>query len=327
MTQIQDSRTSAGEFGVIVTCSDSDLHFAKGCIASVLHFMPDVPICVLFDGKLDINELGALADKVLILDKSTVRNDFLLKKSFGFGVTKMVAFWESPFERFLLIDADTCVWGDMRLGPPDLGFDMVVDEPLYRQDAKGINHWFFDTVKLSGFDPSFMTDKYSDRYFCTGVVYSRRNVFKLDWYEQLVDIERVQSGTFKFGEMGMLNYMIFKLVDSAQLTVCGRKIQYICPDFSLEETRGRFPIVAGLPVVAEARVLHFCGPAKPWSIRSNVYHDPVSYFRQLFYRTAFPGLSESVVRSTIRREDAWRLVANRLGGLRRRLQAFVRSIQ
>jgi hypothetical protein len=38
---------------------------------------------------------------------------FLREKSFGWGKTKMIAFWESPWQNFLVLDADTNVWGNI----------------------------------------------------------------------------------------------------------------------------------------------------------------------------------------------------------------------
>lgn len=308
------------DFGVIITCSIYDLNFAKGCIASVLHFMPTVPICVIYDGVLDEGEFGELAQRVLILDRARVRNAFLRERSFGFGVTKMVAFWESPFERFLLIDADTCVWGSMCPTSEDLRFDMVVDRPLYRQDIVGINHWFFDVEKLSRFDRQFPVMKYSDLFFCTGVVYSKREVFSLDWYKNLVEFGLRDKDVFKFGEMGLLNYMIFKSVELGLLDLKSREIQHIYPDFSMDDTRQKFPLIEGVPVVNEARVLHFCGPAKPWINRTDVYHEPLTFFRRAFYRAAFPGMTELDIRFAMHRDDLGRKVEKGLGWLRRKWQ-------
>lgn len=317
-------------FGVVITCCTSDYPFAQGCLASVRTFMPGVPICLLVDGTPDTAAEEAL-EAVSVLRREAVQSQDLREKSFGWGVTKMVAFWESPFERFLLLDADTCVWGDIRA---ELNWaadeDMVIDQPLYQHAGPAIDTWFFSRTGMGRFDPAFDMERHADRYFCTGVMAARRGIFDLDWYLQLLHLsQNVPSFNtsaapelkpfFYFGEMGLLNYMICKSIDQRRLKVASRAIQHIVPDFRREETARRFSIVDGMPQVVERRVLHFCGGCKPYNLNPLGYSEPMTHFRRQHGRAIHPELSEPELDARIRAED--RAYLDRLsGGLKGKLR-------
>jgi hypothetical protein len=89
-----------------------DYSFAKGCCASVRYFLGDVPIALIVDGTFSVSSLEE-AYQVQVINHHTISNEILKKRSFGWGKTKMIAFWESPWQHFLYLDADTNVWGNV----------------------------------------------------------------------------------------------------------------------------------------------------------------------------------------------------------------------
>jgi hypothetical protein len=332
-------------FGVVIICCTSDYPFAQGCLASVRTFMPGVPICLLVDGNVDTTAEETL-EGVSVLRRDGVQSQALREKSFGWAVTKMVAFWESPFERFLLLDADTCVWGDIRA---ELNWaadeDMVIDQPLYRFNGAAIDTYFFSRTGISKFDPEYDVERHADRYFCPGVMAARRGIFDLDWYLQLLDLSQRGDSVLRrklrfwikdwplltksetrdkpgfYGDMGLLNYMIFKSIEQGRLKVASRPIQYLAPDFSRAETERRFSTVNGVPQVAERRVLHFCGAwCKPYSLNRLGYTEPMTHFRRQHGRAIHPELSEAELDARIRAEDRASLDRQGLRGKLHRLK-------
>jgi hypothetical protein len=97
------------DFGIIIACCDQDYTFARGCCASIRYFLGDTPIALIIDGTFDTSPLEQTYG-VKVINPSTVSSTFLKERSFGFGLTKMIAFWESPWKHFLYLDADTVVW-------------------------------------------------------------------------------------------------------------------------------------------------------------------------------------------------------------------------
>jgi lipopolysaccharide biosynthesis glycosyltransferase len=290
-------------FGIVIVCAEKDFALAKGCIASVRYFMPQVDICLLIDG---YPELGNIQEtyNCTIIQKHNVKDPFLRTNSFGWGITKMIAFWESPFDHFLLLDADTCVWGNLAQGVEWESYDMVIDQPHYSFDDKAINTWFFDTKRLRDIDPLFQPELYSRNYFCTGVFFSRKQVFDLEWYKELIELSKKEPNLFKYGEMGMLNYMIFRSVQDEKINVKNEYIQHICPDYDKRETRKLFPIQNKKPKVnGRPMAIHYNGNRKPYRNNMLAYHLPMTLFRELHYHTAIPNQKREDLKRLLIEED------------------------
>ena len=179
-------------FGVIIACTGRDWPLAAGTCASVRRYMPELPICLLVDGTLSPRCLGRFPG-VRILNRNDVRDDALRRESFGWGFTKMVAFWESPFERFLYLDADTCVRGDLR---PLLtsGADVIANgraEVIHPPEIA--SRYWFDAEAL-GRITTGLTGEHG--FFNAGVFLARRNLFDLSSYLELLDIRKRHAGIF-----------------------------------------------------------------------------------------------------------------------------------
>jgi hypothetical protein len=242
--------------------------------------MPDVAICFLYDGSDAPDELKGLAGTFTI-DRSSVRSETLRQRSFGPGITKMIAFFESPFERFLFLDADTVVVGDLRRVPNWDSVDIVTDRGGHYDD-EAIDRWFFDTKRIEGVVPSFEFRAHRSDYFCTGTFFARRGSLSLDRYLEMLDLNSRHPGLFKFWEMGFLNLMIFEAKDAKKARVEGVGYQRVVRDHDEQELRRCFlkavddPRGAGDPLV-----YHFPNP-KHFVFQRSVYSEPMTFFRRRF---------------------------------------------
>jgi len=281
------------DFGIIVACCAHDYIFAQATCASIRYFMGDTPICLLVDGYSPsaVRNMEK-AYNVQVINRLNVSNDFLKKNSFGWGLTKMISFWESPWTNFLYLDADTIAWGDIfqEISTLFKDFDLVIDLPKSHNSDETISHFFFDIPAVEKYFPDFDWRKYRDYYFCTGTFFSRRNVFSLEEYKDMLYFMSQHPGVFKFGEMGLLNYMIFRSYQEGKIKLISKDIQWIMPDFSIEQEQKRFPISKNGYIsdsdVGEPTVLHWCGP-KPYNSVTGVYLEPMDFFRQKFMEDAF----------------------------------------
>jgi len=207
------------DFGVIIGCCKRDYLFAKGTIASVRHFLGDVPICLLVDGTFPTDDMNK-AYGVQTLYRADVKDDFLRSRSFGWGLTKMVCFWESPFERFLWLDADTVVWGDIRKKLFQQGnWDIYTDKSDGSFSREDVTEWFFDADKLEQRYPGFNWQRYAGSNYCTGIWASRRGVFPLQEYKDILNVVDEDPSLFKCAEMGLLNFMIFRAMEEGRVKV------------------------------------------------------------------------------------------------------------
>lgn len=249
-------------FGIIIGCCKRDYCFAKGTVASARHYMPDVPICLLVDGDFDVSPLQK-AYGIDVLYQRNVKDKWLRDNCTGWGLPKMIAFWESPYEQFVWLDADTVVWGDIRLAiKPSKSWDFITTNQTDYFTPERINKYFFKIAKIQQLYPDFDWRAYSQRYFCTGVFCARRNIFELSFLKEMLFLSNSEVGLFFPGEMGFLNFMVFYSEQFNGLRVTDARIQAVIGDLSLSYLNDRWKVGQLVPTVnpAEPVVLHYTIP-------------------------------------------------------------------
>ncbi|XZO04212.1 MAG: hypothetical protein ACM65L_11060 [Microcoleus sp.] len=268
------------DFGIIIACCDQDYLFAKGCCASIRYFLGDVPICLLIDGTFSVSALEK-SYGVRVIDRTKVTEDVLKNRSFGWGKTKMIAFWESPWSNFLVLDADTIVWGDVLKFANFQEFDFIIDQPCQENSDADVAKFFFDLGGVEKYFPYFHWQQYRANYFCTGTFFAKRNVFSLEEYVEILDFTQAHPGIFKYGEMGFLNFMIFRAAQEKRLRVQNVDMQLLMPDFDQNLLKKQFPIAENGPGGdrTAATVIHWCGP-KPSLSTSKIYSEPMNFCRR-----------------------------------------------
>ncbi|MDY7016016.1 MAG: hypothetical protein SVX43_20945, partial [Cyanobacteriota bacterium] len=206
-------------------------------------------------------------------------SDVLKKRSFGWGTTRMIAFWESPFKHFLIIDSDVVVWGNVLKYANFDDYDLIIDQPCYPYTREMVQEYFFD---LPVFEADFPGFEWRDRAFvCPAVLFGTRDIFPLEEYVEILDYLDKKPGVLKYGDMGFINYMMFRAADEGRLRLGHQDIQYIAADFPRADFEKRFPMSAEGPVVRddEANVIHWAGP-KPTISSAKTYAEPMNFFRR-----------------------------------------------
>jgi hypothetical protein len=316
------------DFGIIIGCCDQDYLFAQGTCASIRYFMGDIPICLLVDG-ISSPAVRAMEKtySVKVINRTNVSDEFLRTRSFGWGLTKMIAFWESPWPNFLFLDADTIVWGDVFKKFANFqDYDFIIDRPCYSYPDDEICHWFFDIAGIEKHFPDFHWRDYRNNYFCTGTFFAKRDVFSLDDYKTYLTFMSKNPGIFKFGEMGLLNFMIFQGLQAGKIRVKWEDMQWLVPDFTQAEITKRFPVGADGPVVSveDANVIHWCGP-KPISVKKDVYVEPMSFCRRKFMQDAW-NQTGFIADTSMKVEDLVRYVFLYKNKFRKKFKAFKQKL-
>ncbi|MGD2181338.1 hypothetical protein [Lusitaniella coriacea] len=266
------------DFGIIVICCDQDYLFAKGVCASIRHFLGDVPICLLVDGTFSVADMQKAYD-VKVINSENMKYDVLRKRSFGWGTTRMIAFWESPFKHFLIVDSDVAIWGNVLKYANFDNYDIIIDRPCYPYTREMIQEYFFD---LPVFEKDYPDFQWQDRSFvCPAVLFGTRDIFPLEDYIAILDYLKEKPNVFKYGDMGFINYMMFRAADEGKLRLGQEDIQYIAVDFPQEDFQKRFPMGETGPIAKEGNdiVIHWAGP-KPTLSTSKTYTDPMNFFRR-----------------------------------------------
>ena len=277
------------DFGIVIACCAEDHFLARGCVASIREFSGDVPICLIYDGTYE----GDLAERygVRVMPRSDVRNDALRERSFGWGFTKMVAFWEAPWPKFLLLDADTVVWRDVLQYAKLDDCDVIVDRHFFDiAAARGVNpyladflgdanaqseplaalmrQWFFDPALVEKHRPGFRWQRFAYDYFCSGAMFARRGILDLDEYLDAVELQERVPGIFGPGEMGLLNYLVFRAAGEGRLRVGheSRLQTLVCQTDAFAEPE-------------HATIVHWSGRPKPRIARVDVAPALMTRFR------------------------------------------------
>jgi len=265
--------------------------------------------CLMFQFVLLWMEIFSLEglDKIydaIVLSKSNIKNDFLRERSFGWGLTKMISFWESPYDKFLVIDGDTNVWGDVRELANFQDYDFLIDKPEYEYSINDLNKWFFDTKEMEIYFPSF--NYLNNPYVCPAVLFGTKNVFPIEEYRYILNFVDKHPNIFKFGDMGFLNYLLFKLSKENKIRLGSSDIQYIVCDFDQAETKSKFYFENGKPVLNQlTTVIHWPGDKKPVSANQSGYYpyqEPMRYFRKKFLKDS-TSLTDYEIEKTIDSED------------------------
>lgn len=314
--------------GIVIAASPFDWLFAKGCIASCAYFAPDTPVQVIIDGEIDTTT-AELTFGVHVTRASKVPNPSLREKSRGWGKTKMIAFWESKFDSFLYLDSDTILWGNVLERLHLNGHDFLSSkDPVPQRSQTEVENWFFETAFVQKHFPEWDWRAAAKHLFCTGTFVSRRHVFPLETYLSLLRLDERSPGRFKFGEMGILNFMVFHGAALGDLRVASQDFQVIFPEYTRDELQQRFSFDSnGTPIVAagDERVLHM-PDQKPLVDNPNCYSHPMTFFR-LKYLEQTEGITGELAMMRLRQEDEnyHRLRADFLG--RQKRQKFIKLLQ
>jgi hypothetical protein len=279
--------------------------------------MEGTPICVLLDGR-DVPEDLRRAPDVRVLRRDDVKPS-ALRSVFGSLRAKNAALWASPFETFLLLDADSVVWGDLRTVPNFDRFDFVVDSDVEPLRA------VMDPELVARHIADFDARAHASRFVNTGAYFGRRNVLDLDEYLGLLRLSTANPGMF-YGSQGTFNLMIHRAAERGDLRLERRELQLMTGRASREEVVRRCGFADSRPVVSGAPlVLHWVGSPKP-RVREGPtnYFRPMTYFRLEFRRSAHGGRPRRTDLLQLRLEDAlctdWRgtNLRGRWGKVRRR---------
>ena len=257
--------------GVIVLVSAGDMYLAKACCASIRHSMGDIPITLLVDGP-DTNtaELERLPNVKRMVAQEVAGSE-CAELCTGFWV-KLLVFWMSPYERFLYLDADTLVWGDVRAYAEFDKYDFIAgydfNRPRILRTVEEVQRYVFDVEFIKKLDPAL--DWHGQELANNGVFFARRGVFSK---ARLLELRRLPC--WRCYEQGVLNYLRWRALRDGVPRVSGHRLQI----FPAEETyspEDRFmPRSWKRPVI-----VHWIG-GKP---RLGRRHQAASDYRRLFLR-------------------------------------------
>jgi hypothetical protein len=292
------------DFGVVVFTPPSMLALARATCASVRYFMGDTPICLYVDGRASARNFERLG--VRVVHTPDVPDRRMQELFFRSLRAKIAALWLAPFERFLYLDADTVVWGDMRVYLEELAaLDFLIDQPHPAGDP--LDHarrYILDPDLAARRRPGFDAHAHAADFANMGVFFARRGALDLD---EAIAVTRlsIAEPELLFWDQGILNLLLFEGADRGTLRVGQRRLQTLAALETPERLARDFPLVDGRPVVVgEPRALHWAAQRKPRLRPAPLdYFQPAAFFRQEFRRQVRGGTLRPTDRLRLRAED------------------------
>ena len=237
--------------GVSLCCHRGHLPFLDACLESIRLFIPDWPICIFPDG-IEISKKTQRKYRLDVIYRKDIQSKRLAKHSYGFGFTKMIAFWEAPFEWILHMDVDTVMWGDIRKNFPQTEWDVLHNEAHEIITPKILREQYFCNKKVSSVLPQF--NWLENPYFNTGVVCIKKNTLDQDLYFKLLAIQKTEPGVLGAGEQGILNLLVFHGNQLGKIKTQSTHLQTIVPVTSREKLLKQYGGDAFLPKAETPRL-------------------------------------------------------------------------
>jgi glycosyltransferase family protein len=262
-------------FGIIITCYIGDYFLTKGLLASLNHFVPHIPICLIQDGDFSIESEKKAYNIQHVIKRKDVKDDFLRENCFGSRCTNMIAFWESPFDRFFYIDSDTIVWGDILKGIEFSQFDFIHNSPHELYTDFIIQQQYLNYKRLFKHIKSISIKDH--HFFNAGVFIARKGIFSLEQYKELFALWKSDKKLFGPEPQGFINYMVFRYAEEGILKIHETALQTIVPIFGKEVLQNRF---ANVSQVDKPTVIHWAGKKPLFLNRKIIYSDIALQFRK-----------------------------------------------
>ena len=260
----------------------------QATLASISHFCPEIPICLVVDGSFDVSDLES-EYRLIVLRISELPSAKMRELMSGNPRAKHAAMWEGPFEFYVWLDSDAIVWGDFTPQVrTDVDFQIFWSDIDIPADANEIPPWLpyfqFDPQKLRKFDPEF--DWRGKAYFSAGVFACRRNVIPFEKWSEAELWGQESVGLFAdFSDQPLLNYFVHSMTQRGEIKSAMSNLQDIWVHHGKEElmkdcngTGWHFPTEIRRP-----RVAHFCG-RKPLLSDLKAYSRPFTIARLEHHR-------------------------------------------
>jgi len=267
------------KFGIVLTTYVGDFFLTKGLLASIKKFMPHVPICIIQDGDFSLDELFGVYNITNVIRKKDVKDEFLRQNCFGSRCTNMIAFWEGPFEKFLYLDSDLVLWGNILQHINIDEADFFHNEPHEEYTPIVYKKQYFDYERVFNYLEEF--NWRACHFFNAGVFIAKRGIIDLDKFKQLYWLWKKDKLLMPTEPQGMINYLVFKASEKKELILCEKHLQTIVPVLTTKQLQQMFAFSNGEPLVTNPTIIHWAGPKPLNKNKNKVFISPERYFRLL----------------------------------------------
>ena len=256
---------------IYIAASARDARYTRICVASVRYFYPEILIRLLASGRLQRGLEDELRQYWDVATADLPRGDY------GWGFVKLEPLFGPSGERFLVLDSDTVLTGQVLDIWNEFPAPFLVDDE--EQSEADTKRLYYDWEKVRKIDPSAQPPQFvfnSGQWFGTAGVLTRDD-FAI-WVEWTMPRKLRYPEHFMPGDQGVLNYVFNRKAALEELQVERRQIMR-WPGHSMEgldaETVSRR--------AAPPRIVHWAGLKKARQ-RDIVGADLLAFFEKVYYK-------------------------------------------
>jgi hypothetical protein len=256
---------------VYIAASAHDARYTRICVASVRYFYPDVPVRLLVGGRLQ----RGLADE--LRRYWNVGTADLPCGDYGWGFVKLEPLFGPSGERFLVLDSDTVLTGQVLDMWDEFPAPFLVDDE--QQSEADTKRLYYDWEKVREIDPNARPPRFvvnSGQWFGTAGVLARQDFEP--WVEWTMPRRLRHAEHFMPGDQGILNYVLNQKATIDGLRIERRKI--MCwPGHSMEGLDAE----SVSKRASAPRVVHWAGVKKARQ-RDMIGADLLACFERIYYQ-------------------------------------------
>jgi hypothetical protein len=256
---------------VYICASTLDSRYTRICVASIRYFYPDIPIRLLVGGRLQ----RGFADEVQ--RHWDVGTADLPRGDYGWGFVKLEPLFGQPGEKFLVLDSDTVLTGQVLDIWNEFPAPFLVDDE--EQSEADTKRLYYDWEKVRKIDPNARPPRFvfnSGQWFGTAGVLTRDDF--APWVEWTMPRTLRHPEHFMPGDQGILNYVLNQKAATDGLRVERRQIMR-WPGHSM----GGLDAETVSKRAAAPRVVHWAGVKKARQ-RDMIGAELLERFEKVYYK-------------------------------------------
>ena len=256
---------------VYISASTLDSRYTRICVASIRYFYPDIPIRLLVGGRLQ----RGFADEVQ--RHWDVGTADLPRGDYGWGFVKLEPLFGKPGEKFLVLDSDTVLTGEVLDIWNEFPAPFLVDDE--EQSEPDTKRLYYDWEKVRKIDPNARPPRFvfnSGQWFGTAGVLTRDDF--APWVEWTMPRTLRHPEHFMPGDQGILNYVLNRKAATDGLRIERRQIMR-WPGHSM----GGLDAETVWKRAAAPRVVHWAGVKKARQ-RDMIGADLLARFEKVYYK-------------------------------------------
>lgn len=279
---------------IYVTAAAHDARYTRICVASIRYFYPDAVIKLLPGGPLE----KGLGEELARHWDVGVAN--IHPGNWGWGFVKLEPLFGPPGERFLVLDSDTVLVGDVLRTWAGSAADFMVDDE--QQSEADTHRLYYDWRKIAAVDPAAQPPLFvfnSGQWFGTAGVLRRKDFAVLvNWSEMPPMLRHCEL--FMPGDQGVLNYVLNQKAKLKGVSVERQKIMR-WPGHGLDGITAASVATRQAPPV----IVHWAG-MKRARLTDMVGGDILRFFEVLYYSQLPKSATRRLFASVRYPLDEWR---------------------